>query len=564
MSRLLFISLLLATAISFSCKKDPVLKAPIAKAGTDTTLVLPIDSVTLDGAASYDPDGEVVAYLWTQLSGPSAADMLLPHNAKATAKRLQQGAYLFELTVKDNSGLLSKDTVAVTIRPKPTVSIKANAGPDQVIDFATGRATLNGTASADSSGLPLSYQWRQIGGPTSQLHNSQLAIATAVFAAANIYQFELKVWNVNGEAYDTTQVTVQVDPACTVSRTEVPAQLTPLKQFSFSPYNTPRLLAVGNKLIIPVDVADPIAGSYVFVYNIATGAHTLKELDFPRLNAATVVAGNKVFFAGGFTDFSDYERPVVTDVVDIYDAASDTWTTAKLSQARGAIKAGVAGNKVVFAGGLKSNVLSSQVDIYDLQTAQWTTSQLAGEPRAIEQVVADGSHIYFLGGYTAWEDPTGFGSTLSTPSKSIDIYNAASGTWSRNSMQEERYGFGAVLVDNKILIAGGVAGVYPNERMTSSVEIITLPTMQRSNTCLAQPTAWYGVEATAIKNGSAIFYLSTGAEKRKFNIYHPQTGAWSLGVHDSDVLGQYESAALASLNNQVYVLKGNTLFTLTY
>ncbi len=86
--------------------------------------------------------------------------------------------------------------------------------------------------------------------------------------------------------------------------------------------------------------------------------------------------------------------------------------------------------------------------------------------------------------------------------------------------------------------------------------------MAPSITCLASATVWYWPEATAIKNGSVIFNLGGSLEKRKFNIYNPQTGAWSLGVHNFDVLGQNESAALATLNNQVYVLEGNSLFKL--
>ncbi len=221
-------------------------------------------------------------------------------------------------------------------------------------------------------------------------------------------------------------------------------------------------------------------------------------------------------------------------------------------------------NKVVFAGGFKSNVLSNKVDIYDLQTNQWTASQLAGEPRAIERVVADGSNIYFLGGLTAWETPTGFGYILTNPSKTIDTFNLASGAWSKSNIQVERYGFAAVLVDNKILIAGGVTGIWRNDRISSNVEVTTLPRMAPSIPCLANATVWYASEASAIKNGSVIFYLGGSLEKRKFNIYNPQTAAWSLGVHNFDVLGQNESAALATLNEQVYVLKGNSLFKLDY
>jgi hypothetical protein len=567
MKKLFFLYAIFAGTF-ISCKKESsstaTNKAPVANAGRDTTIRLPVDSAVLDGSSSYDPDGRIASYLWRQIAGPSAADILDTDKAKGKAKLLVQGIYSFELKIGDNNGSFSTDTVDVRVLSL-SGNIIANAGPDKVITLPVMEAPLEASGSRDPSGLPLTYQWRHIAGPACQIRNTLAVTTSVVFSTAGVYQFELKVSNTNGIAYDTTQVTVNEDRSCTVSRTEMPAQLTHLKQFTFSSHNTAKLLAVGNKLLIPVDVYDPIAVSAVIIYNVATKTYTEKELSFPRLGAATAVAGNKVFFAGGFTNFDDDERPRVTDVVDIYDAASNTWSTAKLSQARGAVKAGVVGNKVVFAGGLKSNVLSNQVDIYDLETAQWTTSQLAGEPRAIERVVADGSNIYFLGGFTAWENPTGFGFTLTTASKTIDIYNVASGTWSRSNMQVERYNFSAVLVNDKILIAGGLAGVYPNEGITSNVEIITLPTMQRSSTCLATATAWYGVEATALKNGSVIFYLGGGAEKRKFNIYNPQTGAWSLGVHAFDVLGQNEpTPALATLNGQVYVLQGNTLYTLHY
>lgn len=536
---------------------------PLANAGNDIIIRLPVDSVMLDGSASYDPDGKVGEYLWTQLSGPSASEIIASQHVKTNVRKLQQGTYSFELRIKDNGGMMSKDTIVVSVRATSSGKIKVSAGPDQVIGLLTGQAHLNGSRSHDSSALPLNHKWRQIAGPASQLLNSNLAIATVLLSVANIYEFELRGWNANGEAYDTMQVTVINGTGCYDGRAEVPAQLIPLKQFGFSSYNIAKMLAVGNKLIIPVDGVDPIAAFSVIIYDVATGTFTQKELS-PRVGAATAVVGNKVFFAGGFTDFNDDQRPGVTDEVDIYDAAFNTWSTARLREARGAVKAGGAGGKVVFAGGLKSNVLSNKVDIYDLETNQWTTSQLAGEPRAIERVVADGSNIYFLGGNTVWQDRTGFGYALTIPSKSIDIYNVASGTWSRSNMQVERYGFSAVLVDNKIMIAGGSEGIWPNDKITSNVEVITLPTMACSITCLANPAEWRSETTTAIKDGSVIFYLGGSAEKRKFEIYNPQTGVWTLGVYDFNVLGQYESAALASLNNQVYVLKGNKLFSLHY
>ena len=44
---------------------------PIANAGPDQSITLPVNSVTLNGSGSVDPDGNIIAYNWTKISGPS-------------------------------------------------------------------------------------------------------------------------------------------------------------------------------------------------------------------------------------------------------------------------------------------------------------------------------------------------------------------------------------------------------------------------------------------------------------------------------------------------------------
>ncbi|HLO83126.1 MAG TPA: hypothetical protein VK166_19320, partial [Chitinophagaceae bacterium] len=55
-----------------SCKKElscenctEVNKPPIANAGHDTTIFLPVDSVILDGSRSSDQDDGIAEYKWT-------------------------------------------------------------------------------------------------------------------------------------------------------------------------------------------------------------------------------------------------------------------------------------------------------------------------------------------------------------------------------------------------------------------------------------------------------------------------------------------------------------------
>ena len=90
-------------------------KHPIAVAGPDQTATLPTNSILLDGSASNDPDGSIVAWRWTKLSGPSSFNIVNANSVQAQATNLAEGVYQFELTVTDSLGLFDKDTTTVTV-----------------------------------------------------------------------------------------------------------------------------------------------------------------------------------------------------------------------------------------------------------------------------------------------------------------------------------------------------------------------------------------------------------------------------------------------------------------
>lgn len=73
--------LLLIFIVFNSCKKEnsndgltmnKENKPPIANAGPDRLIILPTDSVLMDGSRSSDPDGSISSYLWTKISGPAS------------------------------------------------------------------------------------------------------------------------------------------------------------------------------------------------------------------------------------------------------------------------------------------------------------------------------------------------------------------------------------------------------------------------------------------------------------------------------------------------------------
>jgi hypothetical protein len=86
---------------------------PEAAAGTDQTITLPTNSVTLSGSAT-DGDGTIASYAWTKISG-GAATITSPASASTTVTGLVQGAYTFRLTATDDDGATDFDDVNVTV-----------------------------------------------------------------------------------------------------------------------------------------------------------------------------------------------------------------------------------------------------------------------------------------------------------------------------------------------------------------------------------------------------------------------------------------------------------------
>lgn len=124
MRKILWVTFLMITSvlIFLSCQKEKSCencnvtnKVPIANAGSDTMILLPVDSILLNGTTSVDPDGNITAYQWSKIFGPPAFSISNSTSATTVVKNLVQGTYLFELKVTDDKGLTSKDTVIVTV-----------------------------------------------------------------------------------------------------------------------------------------------------------------------------------------------------------------------------------------------------------------------------------------------------------------------------------------------------------------------------------------------------------------------------------------------------------------
>lgn len=190
-------------------------KAPVANAGVNFAITLPNNSATLNGSASSDPDGSIVTYNWSKLSGPTQGSVSNPNIATTTATGLVQGTYFFRLIVTDNGGASHDDTVRIVVNPgvvlvPGNLAPIAKAGPDLTITLPTSSAYLNGYDSYDPEGNIVSWGWSQISGPAnSKITNTTAGATTVTSLVQGTYYFRFALTdNVGQTTADTMKLTV--------------------------------------------------------------------------------------------------------------------------------------------------------------------------------------------------------------------------------------------------------------------------------------------------------------------------------------------------------------------
>jgi len=203
-------SQLFASTIS----QPPANQAPVANAGSDITITLPTNSVTLDGSASKDADGTIATWAWTKIAGPSQFSITSAGVANTTVTGLAVGVYVFRLTVTDDKGATGTDDVTVTVLAANLAPV-ANAGADISITLPANSTTLNGGSSSDPDGTIVKYAWSKISGPSSFTIANASQVSTALTGlVAGTYVFRLTVTDDKG-ATATDDVNVIVNNANT-------------------------------------------------------------------------------------------------------------------------------------------------------------------------------------------------------------------------------------------------------------------------------------------------------------------------------------------------------------
>ena len=132
-------------------------QAPVSIASSDWTLggIAPL-VVGFDGSSSYDDDGTIVSYFWDFGDSNTATGGTVEHTYNS-------GTYTATLTVTDNDGATSMDSISITVDPEPSTPPPVYAEPAAPTNLTvtlmkTGKgktkvitgATLNWTDNSDN------------------------------------------------------------------------------------------------------------------------------------------------------------------------------------------------------------------------------------------------------------------------------------------------------------------------------------------------------------------------------------------------------------------------------
>ncbi|HUT36589.1 MAG TPA: PEP-CTERM sorting domain-containing protein [Planctomycetota bacterium] len=258
-----------------------------------------------------------------------------------------------------------------------------------------------------------------------------------------------------------------------------------------------------------VGTGDGLSG--VDIYDGATNTWSTASLSQGRFGLAATTVGTKALFAGGMLSLVP---GVTSNVVDIYEGGA--WSTASLSEARYRLAATSVGDKALFAGGTLSTGRSARVDIYDSTLDSWSTASLSAARRSLA-ATSVGNQALFAGG-------TG-GSGIS---QVVDIYEG--GVWSTATLSEARSNLAATTAGGTALFGGGTVSTGIPLAVTATVDIYDAATRTWRTASLSKARSQLAATSVGdlafFAGGYTVDISGESSSSRVVDIYHVPSDTW--------------------------------------
>ena len=230
------------------------------------------------------------------------------------------------------------------------------------------------------------------------------------------------------------------------------------------------------------------------------------SLSSGRRETGSVVAGNKLYYGGGLdTGYSS--------TIDVYDSTTGIWSTLPvgLSVARYAIACTFVGTKIIFACGYYPPGISNVVDIYDINTLTFSTTTFSVGRTYIACGSITNRFAIFAFGYT---NPI---------SNAVDIYNSTSRSWSSSTLSTARYAAFGISYGSKFYAGGGCIG---GESGLSIVDIFNADTLTWTNSSISIGRC-YGASTNVGSILFFAGGYSGGSVFNRVDIYDANLNIWS-------------------------------------
>lgn len=213
--------------------------------------------------------------------------------------------------------------------------------------------------------------------------------------------------------------------------------------------------SVGDSIVPNVEVYDPATNTWEIRTSIPT----------PVADLSASVVNGKIYLMGGKVYSSTAPYYIETDINQVYDIATNTWSTnTSMPIAVQGYASAVVDNRIYVIGGSKvysdgSLTLSGATQIFDLQTGVWSTGKSLTNTVSYGAAVATSgfmapTRIYYFGGY--------LGNRFNDE---VRVYDIDQNSWTNSTDLPNTCGYLGVAVTNDLIY---VIGGYDGETWLSS------------------------------------------------------------------------------------------------